>query len=166
VLEMIIFFVITLFVIGGGAMVILSTSPALQIAGFMFCTLSLGGEYLLLHQSYLFLAQTMVVVGAIVVLTAIVITSINQKESNIPKEGIRYMYIVISTLLVTPFGLLIYKTLISILPKNSIEFSTKGDINSISIELFSNWILPFEILSVLLLASLIGAVAIGRKDKQ
>ncbi len=38
-----------------------------------------------------------------------------------------------------------------------------GDIQSFGIELFRGWLVPFELISVLLLAALVGAVVYARK---
>ncbi len=63
-----------------------------------------------------------------------------------------------------PFTILLYKTLTT-LPDH---FTTMETINSkvIGKELFSEWVLPFEILSILLLSAMVGAIVIARKNKE
>jgi NADH-quinone oxidoreductase subunit J len=40
-----------------------------------------------------------------------------------------------------------------------------GDIKNLGMELFEKWLLPFELISILLLVALIGAVVYGRKEE-
>ena len=40
-----------------------------------------------------------------------------------------------------------------------------GKIKPLGMELFTQWLLPFEMISVLLLVALIGAVVFGRKEE-
>ncbi len=44
------------------------------------------------------------------------------------------------------------------------EFGAPGRVGVLGGELFGNWVLPFEVLSVLLLAALIGAIIVSRPD--
>jgi NADH-quinone oxidoreductase subunit J len=89
------------------------------------------------------------------------ILTVNAKEENLPKEPHKYKWIMLSTILVTPFTILLYKTLV-MLPDH---FSTIGTINAkvVGKLLFSEWVLPFEILSILLLSAMVGAIVIARK---
>ena len=71
--------------------------------------------------------------------------------------------IIFTSVLVAPFTILLYKSLAT-LPDH---FSTMETINSkvIGNELFSKWVLPFEILSILLLSAMVSAIVIARKSK-
>jgi len=40
-----------------------------------------------------------------------------------------------------------------------------GSIEALGMELFSHWLLPFELISLLLLVALVGAVVFGRKEE-
>jgi NADH-quinone oxidoreductase subunit J len=105
----------------------------------------------------------MVSVGAVVVLSMLTILTINAKRENMPHEPNKYKWILFSSILVTPFTLLLYKALTT-LPDH---FSAMETVNSkvIGKALFTEWVLPFEILSILLLSAMIGAIVIARKSK-
>jgi len=47
---------------------------------------------------------------------------------------------------------------------NALE-SDFGKIKPLGMELFTQWLLPFELISLLLLVALIGAVVLGRKEE-
>ena len=46
----------------------------------------------------------------------------------------------------------------------AVEFGDPGSVRTLGAEIFGNWVLPFEVLSVLLLAALVGAIVVSRPD--
>jgi len=164
VLENSIFALLALFLMIGAMMVIWSRETILSAFGFLVAMLAIAGLFALLDNSFLFLAQIMVTAGAVVVLSLMVVTSINLKEENLPKEPYKFRWIVVSSILVAPFGLLIYRSLIS-LHKSFAEVSSGyGGLEMVGDRLFTDWVLPFEIVSVLLLAAMLAAIVIARKE--
>jgi NADH-quinone oxidoreductase subunit J len=93
-------------------------------------------------------------------LSILTILTINAKEENLPNEPYKFLWIIGTSILVAPFTFLLYNVLKS-LPKH---FSTLETINSkVTGELlFSKWVLPFEIVSILLLTAMLGAIVIAR----
>ena len=165
-LENSIFTILSLFLIGGALMVLWSREIVLNAFGFLIAMLAMAGLFALLENSFLFLAQIMITVGAIVVLSLIVVTTINLKRDNLPKESNRVGWIALSSLIVLPISLLIYKSL-TMMDRSFQE--TKDGYGSLKVmgeELFSGWVLPFEIVSVLLLAAMLAAIVIARKESK
>ena len=141
-----------------------SRQTIISAFGFLMAMLAMAGVFALLENSFLFLAQIMVSVGAVVVLSLMVITTINLKEENLPREPHKLRWILLSALMVAPFSLLMYKALV--FTHQSFE-STEEGYGSLKIlggELFDHWVLPFEIVSVLLLAAMVAAIVIARKE--
>jgi len=103
-------------------------------------------------------------VGAVVVLGLMVIISLGSIEKNIPDEPYKFYWIAISTLLVTPLALLIYKGLLTLHAHFKETKEGYGELKSMGEQLFSEWVLPFEAVSVLLLTAMVGAIVIARKE--
>ena len=163
--ETIILTLLSIFLIVGALTVVAATRPATNAVGFLAVLLSVAGLFALLNQSFLFLAQIMVSVGAVVVLTLIVILTINLREEQFPKERFRPLWFALAALVTAPFGWLLYKTLVSVaLPFPQIK-EHFGSTEAIGRALFGQWVLPFEILSLLLLAAMVGAIIIGKKEQ-
>ncbi|MEA3419218.1 MAG: NADH-quinone oxidoreductase subunit J [Campylobacterota bacterium] len=163
-LENSLFAILALFLVGGSVGMLWSKQTILSAFGFLIAMLALAGVFALLENSFLFLAQIMVSVGAVVVLSLMVITSLNMQEENLPNEPRKLRWILLSALLITPFSLLMYKSLVYV--HRSFE-STKegyGTLKMMGGELFDHWVLPFEIVSVLLLAAMVAAIVIARKE--
>ena len=74
--------------------------------------------------------------------------------------------IFIGSVLLIPFNILILKAF-NTLPSKPMYILEKdfGEIQSFGIELFRGWLVPFELISILLLAALVGAVVYARKEK-
>jgi len=164
VLEVSIFAILALFMLGGSIVMITSRQTVFSAFGFLVTMIGLAGIFALLNSQFLAVAQIMVSVGAVVVLSMLTILTVNAKEENLPKEENKYKWIFFSAILVIPFTLLLYKAL-SILPAHFAEMDT---INSkvVGALLFSEWVFPFEILSILLLSAMVGAIVIARKSSK
>jgi NADH-quinone oxidoreductase subunit J len=132
--------------------------------GFLVAMIGLAGIFALLNSQFLAIAQIMVSVGAVVVFSMLTILTVNAKEENLPHEPNKTKWILFTSLLVAPFTLLLYKVLAT-LPNEFVQLET---INSkiMGKVLFSEWVLPFEILSILLLSAMVGAIVIARKSKR
>ena len=132
--------------------------------GFLVAMLGLAGEFALLDSRFLAVAQIMVSVGAIVVLSILTILTINAKEENLPHEPYKFQWILLTIILVMPFTFLLYKVL-KTLPE---YFAGVEVINSkvVGSLLFSEWVLPFEIVSILLLTAMLGAIIIAKQKQK
>ena len=147
-------------------MLLWSRETVLSAFGFLIAMLSMAGIFALLGNSFLFLAQIMIAVGAVVVLSLMVITTINLREEELPDEPAKAKWIFLSALLVAPFAVLMYRTL-SYLHQSFGEMKEGyGSLKMMGEELFGHWVLPFEIVSVLLLAAMLGAIVIARKESK
>ena len=162
-LEISIFSILALFILGGALAMITNKQTIFSAFGFLVTMLGLAGMFALLESRFLALAQIMVSVGAIVVLSILTILTINAKDENLPDEPNKYKWIIFTSLLVAPFTILLYKALTTMHQ----NFKEMQSINSqvIGKALFSEWVLPFEIVSILLLAAMLGAIVIARKEK-
>lgn len=142
---------------------ILNKQPLFSAFGFLISMLGLAGMFALLESQFLALAQIMVSVGAIVVVSMLTILTVNAKEKNLPFEPYKYRWIIFSALLVSPLTLLMYKSMTLLHEQfNGIDVIDTKVIGSV---LFSHWVLPFEIVSVLLLSAMVGAIVIARKKR-
>lgn len=127
--------------------------------------ISISGIYILLNADFVAAAQILVYVGAINVLILFAIMLVNKKEdfSNLPGRWIRK----VSTGLVCVglFALLSSMALITpwaIAPQPAVPLA--NTIVTIGKHLFSDFLLPFELASVLLLMAMVGAIILARRD--
>jgi len=164
VLEISIFTILAIFMLGGSIAMISNRQTLFSAFGFLVAMIGLAGMFALLDSRFLAIAQIMVSVGAVVVLSMLTILTVNAKNENLPDEPHKYKWILFSSLLVSPVTFLMYKSAASLYQ----DFSTMETISSkvVGKLLFSDWVLPFEIVSILLLAAMVGAVVIARKERR
>lgn len=162
-LEISIFVILALFMIGGSLAMIVNKQTIFSAFGFLVAMIGLAGMFALLDSRFLALAQIMVSVGAVVILSILTILTINAKDENLPHEPNRYKWMIVSSILIAPFSFLMYKTLLSLhqsfIPTQTLHSKLIGK------ALFSEWVLPFEVVSVLLLTAMLAAIVIARKEK-
>ncbi|NJM88015.1 MAG: NADH-quinone oxidoreductase subunit J [Hydrococcus sp. RU_2_2] len=127
--------------------------------------MSIAGLYLLLNADFLAAAQILIYVGAINVLILFAIMLVNKREefAAIPGRWIRQgatalvclgLFILLATMvLVTPWSL----------PATA-PVAIESTIVEIGKHFFSDFLLPFELASVLLLMAMVGAIILARRD--
>ncbi len=169
-LETIIFYLAAGFALGGAAMMVSQRNP---VAAVLYLIVSLVAQAILYVQlSALFVGALLVIVytGAILVLFLFVIMLLNlrgehfdEKQSNLgraAKLGLVLIFfmeaaIIIRQLVVSRIG----GQAISTLADNF------GSVEMVATRLFREYLFPFELTSILLLVSIVGAVIIARKEK-
>ena len=163
--QIICFSVLSLVVIIGALGVILLENIVYSafLLGGVF--MSVAGLYLLLNASFVAAAQVLVYVGAVNVLIIFAIMLVNKKEDLRPIENIKSRKIISTSICLTLVSLLIRVDLSSTwgLAEPSASIGEESTIR-IGEHLFSDYLLPFEVASVLLLMAMIGAIVLARRD--
>jgi NAD(P)H-quinone oxidoreductase subunit 6 len=126
--------------------------------------LSVAGLYLLLNASFVAAAQVLVYVGAVNVLILFAIMLVNKKENLAAIPGLALRRVLSGAVC---GGLLVLLTRVAIStpwPQNGVEPVGEDATIRIGEHLFSDYLLPFELASVLLLMAMIGAIVLARRD--
>ncbi|MCG9892357.1 MAG: NADH-quinone oxidoreductase subunit J [Thermosynechococcaceae cyanobacterium MS004] len=127
--------------------------------------ISIAGIYLLQNADFVAAAQILVYVGAINVLILFAIMLVNKKENYapIPRRWIRK-----GSAAAVSIGLFVLLSIMLTRTHWSVDLSVASPalpIETIGEHLFSDYLLPFELASVLLLMALIGAVVLARREE-
>jgi len=159
---------VLLFVLFGGLAIGCAINVVAQ-RNPLYCAISLIGVFVSLACLYLMLAapfiaavQVIVYAGAIMVLVVFVIMLLNVEQDE--KRHLR-------TGLLLPAGILLSALLIgevtfilwSVDPNPVLQTSDIGLTKSIGTHLFTDYLLPFEITSILLLMAIVGAMTLARR---
>jgi NADH-quinone oxidoreductase subunit J len=137
-------------------------SAAMSLIGTMFC---LAGLYVLLDAHLIAALQIIVYAGAIMVLFLFVIMLLNVQE----KEGrVATNTILLQFVTVVVVGL-VFLSMVNLFKNNGSLFALGegvtqfGTTKAVGMMLFTEYLLPFEIASVLLLAAIVGAVILAKR---
>ena len=163
--QFICFAVLSLVIIVGALGVVLLENIVYSafLLGGVF--MSVAGLYLLLNASFVAAAQVLVYVGAINVLILFAIMLVNKKEDLKPMKYLNSRRLISTTICITLLSLLIRVDLSKVWEIANPNLSI-GEESTVRIgeHLFSDYLLPFEVASVLLLMAMIGAIVLARRD--
>mgnify|MGYP005853246579 CR=1 FL=1 len=164
-MDAIFFFLFAAIAVACGINVVVQRHPisaALSLVGVMG---SLAVLYLLLGAEFIAAVQMIVYAGAIMVLFVFVIMLLNAGAEKPVKRG--WMVTVVGVpLLVLFLGLVSYIVQRGFPDAPQVRFGefTGGNPKDVGMALFTRYLLPFEITSVLILIAIIGAVVLARKE--
>ncbi|MCL1980118.1 MAG: NADH-quinone oxidoreductase subunit J [Proteobacteria bacterium] len=148
----------------GAVGLVLFRHPMNGAMSFVVTLISLAGLYALLSAKLIFALQLIVYAGAIMSLIVFIIMFLNIQPDDLPREETTLLYVLGGGILVVPIGLFLVKIVAS-LPEQAIAIMGNdfGGVKEVGLLLFRDWLIPFEIVSLLLLVSLVGAVILAGK---
>jgi NADH-quinone oxidoreductase subunit J len=154
----------------GALMVLLSKNPVHSVLWLIVVFFAISGHYVLLNAQFLAIVNLIVYAGAIMVLFLFVIMLMNLNKDTDPQKN---MWMRTAGIISGFCFLVATATLVFNAEKVSKELFGKvaevntgdiGLIGNLGKALFSDYVVPFEISSVLFLSAMVGAVVIGKKD--
>ncbi|MEW6773237.1 MAG: NADH-quinone oxidoreductase subunit J [Bacteroidota bacterium] len=147
-------------------MVVFSRSPVNSVLYLIMSFFSISGIYLLLDAQFLAVVNIVVYAGAIMVLFLFVIMLMNLNQDTEPQRTLLTKIIagVIGGMLLLTFTGALKGA--ETLDKKFYGVSETGLVQNLGKVLFTDFLFPFEIVSVLLLAAMVGAIMMGKKKIQ
>jgi NADH-quinone oxidoreductase subunit J len=159
------FYFLSFFGIICALLVVFSRNPVYSVLYLIMTFFAIAGHYILLNAQFLAAVHVIVYAGAIMVLFLYVIMLLNL---NLESEPHKSVFLKFSAAICS--GLLLLVLVASL--KGTALMSVKHDVTadmglvkSVGRVLFTEYLLPFEVSSVLLLASMVGAVMLGKSEK-
>ncbi len=162
----ILFWFLSVLALFSALMVIISKNPVYSVLWLILVFFAISGHYILLNAQFLAIVNIIVYAGAIMVLFLFVIMLMNLNKETEPRKNIWLIIggaVAGGCLMLVLIGAI--KDSDDIIKKSALVNS--GDIGLIKVlgkELFSTYVVPFEISSVLFLSAMVGAVVIGKKE--
>lgn len=163
--QFVAFIILAIMMIGGALGVVLLDNIVYSafLLGGVF--LSISGLYILLNADFVAAAQILIYVGAINVLILFAIMLVNKTEVYQQVKGRVIRKVSTGLVCIGLFALL--STMIVATPWQLSDVSpsvVESSIVAIAKHFFSDYLLPFEIASVLLLMAMVGAIILARRD--
>jgi NADH-quinone oxidoreductase subunit J len=166
--DTILFYVFALLVLGGGVLTITRRNAVHSAISLIVSLLGVAGLYLLQNAEFLFAVQIVLYVGGIMLLFLFVIMLVNLDQAAHERQfnGQWLVALVAVALAGAQIGWFLYKgagafrladTHPPALPPGV------GNVEQVADVLFSEYLLPFEIASLLLLVAVVGSVVMAKK---
>lgn len=161
----ILFWFLSVLALSSAIMVVASKSPVHSILFLILTFFAISGHYILLNAQFLAIVNIIVYAGAIMVLFLFVVMLMNLNAESEPPQKNKYLLYGgtiagASLLLVLVAGLKQSATGGMIETNNG----STGLIENLGKLLFTDYVFPFEISSVLFLSAMIGAVVISKRE--
>jgi NADH-quinone oxidoreductase subunit J len=156
-------FVLLSLVALGSALLVVTTAHMVHAALWLVVTLgSVAGIYLVLAAEFVAWVQVLIYVGAVVVLLLFALMLTRAPTGR--QDDLNLRRAVPAALVATLVGALLAVTVVAGFHDVRIDLdrAVVGSAETTGTTVFTMWVLPFEVLSVLLLAALVGAIALSR----
>ena len=158
-------FVLLSLVALGSALLVVTTSNLVHAALWLVVTLgAVAGLYLVLAAEFVAWVQVLIYVGAVVVLLLFALMLTRAPTGHTDDLTVRRA--LPAAIVAGLVGLLLAATVVAGFSDVRIDLdeTVVGSAETTGQTIFSMWVLPFEVLSVLLLAALVGAIALSKRE--
>lgn len=162
----ILFWFLSVLTIGAAILVITSKNVIHSILFLIVTFFAISGHYILLNAQFLAIVNIIVYAGAIMVLFLFVVMLMNLNSESEPQRNKYLLYG--GTIAGASLLLVLIAALKSTDTAQQVQLKTGniGLIKNLGHALFTDYVFPFEISSVLFLSAMVGAVIISKRDHQ
>jgi NADH-quinone oxidoreductase subunit J len=157
--------VVSVLALFGAIGTILSKNAIHSVMYLILTFFSLSAHYILLNAQFLAVVNIIVYAGAIMVLFLFVVMFLNIKEEN--NELTKNSTLIVATILGSSLGVIIVAVIrqSQSRPVQANYTPNTGMIETLGKALYTDFLLPFELISVLFLVAMVGAVMLGKREK-
>jgi NADH-quinone oxidoreductase subunit J len=167
-METLIFIILAVIATGSAVSILVQRHPIYSALSLILTFIALAGIYIQMHAEFIAVMQIVIYTGAIMVLFVFVIMLLNVREGSVTTPSLRlikYFGLPLSILLMVQISLIVFKAYsgyeISLSPSAP---NLAGNTAAIGKELYTRYLLPFEVTSILLLVAIIGAIVMAKKE--
>lgn len=154
------------FAIGCAISMVVQRNPLYSAISLIGVFISLACLYVLLAAPFIAAVQVIVYAGAIMVLVIFVIMLLNVEEEEPREKRLRFLVplaVALAAILIAESAFILFSVQTSEATR-AVAGSDVGLTSSIGMGLFTKYLLPFEITSVLLLMAIVGAMSLARRS--
>jgi len=169
-LEQAAFYTISAIILGGAIAMVTNRRLVRSVIWMVVSLVGVGALFILLQAEFIAAVQIMVYAGGIVVLFLFVIMLVNlgdiQQEEYLHRQWLPAMLLAI--LLVGELGFMLWAGSrdMPVPEASAVDAQLRalgGNVETIGMTLYTDFLLPFEVVSVLLLVAMIGAIYLAKK---
>lgn len=167
--ELLIFFLPASILIIGALIVVFAKNPVHNAMGLVMTLVSLAIIYITLNATFVAMVQMLVYAGAVMTLFLFVIMMIGVDKKEQTSDSIKGQTFLVSGVFLILISLLGYVAVNSEFSWNlwfpAVDYVVEGTPQLIAGTLFTTWIFPFEIISILLIVATAAAIALAYDSK-
>ncbi len=163
----IIFYILAAITLGSGLLTVLSKNPVHSAIFMIVCFFSIAGHFLMLNAQFLAVIHIIVYTGAIMVLLLFTLMLMNLSAEHEPTKKIASR--IAATVSACLMIVVVLAALLKATPAIEVYQTANIDFQSVKVigdVILNEYLVPFEFASVLLIASMIGAVLISKRENK
>lgn len=166
-LDLIIFVALSALTLISAIGVVITRNPISSVLLLILTFFCISGHYLLMNAQFLAIVNIIVYAGAIMVLFLFVIMLMNLNSDTEPQKSVlaQFAGVISGGCLLLVILMAFQRTGVELAQTNT-SISDIGLIKVLGKKLFTDFVFPFEISSVLFLSAMIGTVVLGKKDEE
>jgi NADH-quinone oxidoreductase subunit J len=162
--EFLAFIVLAIVAVVGGVLLLNLSKVVHMVLALVLSFVSIAGIFVLLSAEFLAFAQILIYSGAITIMMLFGIMLTRHDDTHVPKTGrLRTLFLFLGVL---GFAFAVYVGIYNLDIEQVPAALHENNTEQIGMALYSKYIIPFELVSVLLLATLIGAIILAKKDDE
>jgi NADH-quinone oxidoreductase subunit J len=167
-MELGVFVVLAVISVASAANILIQRQPIYSALSLILTFVCLAGIYLQMHAEFIAVMQVVIYTGAIMVLFVFVIMLLNAHEEVNPHHKtrvVRFLGIPLVILLVVELGSIIFYSFAEetfVIPQSAP--GPLGNTQSIGMLLYTDYAVPLELTSILLLVAIVGAILLAKKE--
>ena len=166
-MEKALFIIFAVIAVASALNILIQRSPLYSALSLISTLAALSALYVTLRAQFIAAMQIVVYAGAIMVLFIFVIMLLNtpKDQPQIDKQkGLRYLAIPFAGLLLAEAFYIVWRVPVHMMPPVDSANRDAGTTLSIGEKLFTDYLLPFEVTSVLILMAVVGAMVLARRE--
>ena len=166
-MEKALFIIFAVLAVASALNILIQRNPLYSALSLIGTLASLSALYVMLRAQFIAAMQIVVYAGAIMVLFVFVIMLLNtpKDQPQIDKQkGLRYLAIPLAGLLLAEAFYIVWRVPVQMMPQVDGANRDAGTTLSIGTKLFTDYLLPFEVTSVLILMAVVGAMVLARRE--
>jgi len=148
--------------------ILIQRNPLYSALSLVGTLISISALYLTLRAQFIAVIQIVVYTGAIMVLFVFVIMLLNTPK-DVPmidkQKGLRYLAIPFGAVMLAEAFYVLRGVPNMFLPSENTSVDAMGTTLSVGTRLFTDYLLPFEVTSVLILMAIVGAMVLARREE-
>lgn len=139
-------------------------NPVHSALALIFTLLSVAGLYLMLYAPFVAGVQIVLYAGGIMVLFLFVIMLVNIERAELEERFNKQWFVAgLTAVLLGGMILFVLRNGHNIFPANVVSMPEAENTQKVGLLLYQNYLMPFEIASLLLLVAIVGAVVMAKK---
>ncbi|MGH9839463.1 MAG: NADH-quinone oxidoreductase subunit J family protein [Blastocatellia bacterium] len=144
--------------------IILQRNPIYSAIGLIVVLCSLAVLFLMLYAPFIAAIQIIVYAGAIMVLFVFVIMLLNVRAEDAITDRLKYLKFIAPVFFLLLVGQIAF--FVSRVQNPPPPARIPGSVESIAEGMFTNYVMPFEAASVLILMAIVGAMLLAKRDRE